>query len=133
MSVKKRFLEHLEAAGKIPKGFCSGGMAKGYAEGGVVQNEDEWEDSDDWNSHDDTSGEPETFGDNYMEETGYAFGGRIEADRHMTSDPTLHGQDYGKPNFSGPEEHTQANQDMSEDEVRRHLAQAIRAKRSRAG
>ena len=63
--MKKRFLEHLEAMGKIPKGYACGGMAKkGYNMGGMVEDNDdddmEWRDGA-WNDHEDTSGAPKEF------------------------------------------------------------------------
>lgn len=122
MSVKKRFLEHLEQKGKIPKGYACGG----YAHGGPVS--DEWED-DGWNDHQDTSGEPVTEGENYMRE--YAFGGRIEAPNHSTEVPGLHGDQYGKPNFPGPKTHSQVDQEMSADEIRHHMVRAINARRGK--
>jgi hypothetical protein len=123
MSVKKRFLEHLESKGAIPKGFCNG-----YAEGGMVHDDDEWKD-DDWNDHDDDSGEPETFGSNYMQE--YAFGGEVKAKRHAEPMESLHGKDYGRPNYQGPGEEEQADQDMSEEEIRHHMVRAIKARKMR--
>jgi hypothetical protein len=101
MSVKKRFMEHLESKGCIPKGYAMGGM--------VRHDDDEWEDGD-WNDHEDTSGEPFSEGDNYMAE-GYAFGGRIV--------PPEHG-DQGKP-------------EMSEAEVRSHLAKSLMRRKQLPG
>lgn len=130
MSVKKRFLEHLEAKGAIPKGYMCGGKVKGYASGGMVRHDDdEWED-DGWNDHDDDSGEPFTMSENYMV-PGYAFGGKIMAHEHEEEEQGLHGHQYGKPNFAGPKEHEQVDQDMSEDEIRKHMVKAIRSRRGR--
>jgi hypothetical protein len=107
MSIKKRFLQHLEAKGAIPKGYACGGKA--YAMGGMVHDNDEWQDSD-WNDHEDTSGEPMTYGEKYMEE-GYAFGGKIKAPEHG---------DEGHP-------------EMSEEEVKKHLAQSLMRRKQNPG
>lgn len=112
MSVKKRFMEHLEAKGKIPKGYACGGMAKGYNGGGEVENDDdysleasgEWQDAG-WNFHKDTSGEPAM----YMSKGG------------MVPDE----------NFPGPKHSSQVDDGMSEQEIRSHMVKAIKARRGR--
>ena len=121
MSVKKRFLEHLESKGCIPKG---------YAMGGAVRHEkDKWQDGK-WNDHSDTSGEPETYGDNYMN---YAFGGQIEVPEERQAMQGLHGRQYGKPNYPGPEEHSQPDDMMSDDEIRRRLAMSVSRRKQLRG
>lgn len=116
MSIKKRFLEHLESKGAIPKGYAVGGM--------VRHDDDEWEDGE-WNDHDDTSGEPVTYGENYMKE-GYAFGGRINVPENSQKSPgSLHGDQYGRPNFKGPSDREQTDITMSDDDIKRSLAQSL--------
>ena len=70
MSVKKRFMQHLEDMGRIPKGYACGGMAKGYADGGLVEEEETDWDDDDWNNKGDTSGTPASLLDMSTEEHG---------------------------------------------------------------
>lgn len=130
MSAKRRFLEHMKEKGALPENFDCGGMTKGYAMGGEVEG-DEWEDGD-WNDHDDSSGESKTYGSNYMKE--YAFGGRINGGEHgETSPESLHGHDYGRPNFKGPKEHDQMSDGVSDEEVKRHLAQSLMRRKQLSG
>jgi hypothetical protein len=134
MSVKKRFMEHLEAKGHIPKGYSKVGPVKKYAHGGMVDEEEgeemspEWED-DHWNQHEDTSGEPILMGEgNYMHE--YAFGGKVKADEHEEPMEPMHGRDYAKPNYAGPEEHEEPKE-LSPEMIKRHMARALLARKHR--
>lgn len=98
MSVKKRFMKHLEDGGHIPKGYAHGGYSAGDTES------DEWVD-DDWNDHEDTSGEPMM----------YLSGGGMVAESN-----------YPKPGAA-----KQGKDLMSEEEVRKHMARAIHARKKR--
>jgi hypothetical protein len=72
MSTKQRFLEHLKAKGAIPESYACGGKVKGYAAGGMVEDEMmddeepevEHEEEMTWpeyNYHFDTSGDPRSM------------------------------------------------------------------------
>ncbi len=120
---KKRYLEHLEARGVIPKGYACGGRVKKMAYGGEVEGEG-WED-DGWNQHEDTSGEPPEYDTANAPSEFMAFGGRIVVPEDDQDDPgSLYGHQYGRPNFAGPAEEDQ-DDEITDAEVSKRLAMAL--------
>lgn len=125
---KQRFMEHLKSQGKLPKSMDLPGMA----DGGYVQNDDEWSD-DDWNDHDDGSGVPVSYNEHYMYNSepkeGFAFGGVIKAKEVATAAPSLHGNDYGRPNYDDPAENSEDDVTLSDEEIKSRMARAVQAKK----
>lgn len=140
--LQQRYMEFMNSKGRLPKGVD----LKEYEDstdyghlpekkmfsGGEVDDHDEEEQfhDDDWNNHHDTDGEPE---DDFKMH-GYSFGGKVKADEHEQDVQGLHGKQYGKPNYSGPEGHDEDELEPSEHEIHRALAMSLmRRKQLRPG
>jgi hypothetical protein len=130
--LQSRYMRFMKEKGRLPKSMDDEGGAACMYEGGYVgdyDHEDEEFHDDDWNNHGDTSGEPM---DHFSEPPyGFAFGGKVKAKENDESSfkGGLHGHQYGKPTFAGPEEHDEPHEEMSEAAVHHHLAQALKRRK----